>query len=666
MILKILLTLPVDKVFSYRIPTNLNNKDCEIGKIVEVNFRGSNRFGIIVEKSTISSLKKIKNINKVYKPVIIEKPVLNAINFFAEYTCNRVSDLSKILLSNFDPKKLKVKINSQISDFLKKLKLVEKKLKVLNDSQKSALHEIEEKGIEKFSVFVLNGVTGSGKTRVYLNIILKFLKKKKQCLVLVPEIFLTKQWIENFSNEFGFTPSIYHSSIKKSKRAEIWMGVATGKIKLVIGTRSALFLPFRDLSFVVIDEEHDNSYKQEERIIFNARDYGIVLAKYFHCPVMLVSATPSLETIHNCKIKKYIQIFLKKRIKNLPLPKLNIIDMKAKQIKKEGWISKKLQSEIRDTLEEKKQTLIFLNKRGYAPVIICKKCGKSKICPNCDTSLVFHKKYNTSSNDFMFCHWCDYKEVFQSFCKNCNVESFKTMGIGIQKISEEIQQLFPKAKVLLISSDTIERGMYLNKVIDLIISKKVDIVIGTQIISKGHNFPDVSTVGIINIDNQLKSFDIRSNEKTYQILTQVSGRAGRKYLSRGVFIQTFYPNNKLLNFCVKNSDREFYEMELENRRRNIQPPFCNLISIINQNKDLNLLRLQNRIISTRLKEFAELAVFGPSPSPIFRIKDKFRYRFLLKFSKDYRLKHDLKKMLLEIKKNKKINIKVDVDPLNFM
>ena len=666
MILNILLTLPVEKVFSYRIPTNLNNNDCSIGKIVGVNFRGSNRIGIIVGKGTISSLKKVKNINEVYKQVTIEKPLLNAIKFFSEYTCNRVSDFLKILLSNFDPKKVNVKINSQISDFLNGLGLVEKKLEVLNESQKNALYEIEQKGIEKFNVFVLNGVTGSGKTRVYLNIILKCLKKKKQCLVLVPEIFLTKQWIENFSIEFGFTPSIYHSSIKKTQKAEIWMGVATGKINLVIGTRSALFLPFCDLSFVVIDEEHDDSYKQEERIIFNARDYGIVLAKYFNCPVMLVSATPSLETIHNCKIKKYIQIFLKKRIKNLPLPKLNIIDMKVEPTKKDGWISKKLQSEIRNTLEENKQTLIFLNKRGYAPVIICKKCGKSKICPNCDYSLVFHKKYNKSSNDFMFCHWCDYKEVFQSYCENCNNESFKALGIGVQKICEEIQKLFPKAKILMISSDTIEKEMSMDKVINLIISKKVDIVIGTQIISKGHNFPDVSTIGIINIDNQLKSFDIRSNEKTYQILTQVSGRAGRKNFSRGVFIQTYYPNDKLLNFCIKNSNNKFYEMELANRRKNVQPPFCNLISIINQNKDLNLLQFQNKIISTRLKEFIELDVFGPSPSPIFKIKDKFRYRFLLKFSKNYRLKHELKKMLLKIKNNKKINIKVDVDPFNFI
>lgn len=666
MILKILVPLPVEKVFSYRIPTNLNNKDCGIGKIVGVNFRGSNRIGIIVGKSTTTSLKKIKNINEVYKQVVIKKPVLNAIKFFSEYTCNRVSDLLKILLSNFDPKKVNIKMKPQISDSLNKLELIEKKLEVLNESQSNALHEIEGKGMKKFNVFVLNGVTGSGKTRVYLNIILKFLKKKKQCLVLVPEIFLTKQWMENFSIEFGFTPSIYHSSIKKSKKAEIWMGVATGKINLVIGTRSALFLPFCDLSFVVIDEEHDDSYKQEERIIFNARDYGIVIAKYFNCPVMLVSATPSLETIHNCKIKKYIQIFLNKRIKNLPLPQLNVIDMKVEQTKKDEWISKKLQSEIRDTLREKKQTLIFLNKRGYAPVIICKNCGKSKICPNCDSSLVFHKKYNISSSDFMFCHWCDYKEVFQSFCKNCNTESFKTMGVGIQKISEEIQQLFPKAKILMISSDTIEKGMYMDKIINLIVKKKVDIVIGTQIISKGHNFPDVSTIGIINVDNQLKSFDIRSNEKTYQMLTQVSGRAGRKYFSRGVFIQTYYPNDKLLNLCIKKSHKKFYEMELATRRRNFQPPFCSLISIINQNKDLNLLQFQNRIISTRLKDFSELNVFGPSPSPIFRIKDKFRYRFLLKFTKDYRYKHELKKMLLEIKNDKKVNIKVDVDPLNFM
>ena len=666
MIVKILLGLPINKTFTYTISRELERINYKVGNLVEVNFRGSKKIGIILEKNKTSKIKKVKDVNKIFVSVLIKDSILSAIKLYSEYTCNRKSDLIKILLSNFNSKKLVYEDGYEQINLPDKFNLVEKKINILSCEQEYAIKKISKTGLNKFNVFVLDGVTGSGKTRVYLNILLKVLKKKCQCLILVPEIFLTKQWIQSFVKEFGFSPNIYHSSITKSEREKIWIGVVTGKINLVIGTRSALFLPFSNLSFMVIDEEHDISYKQETGTIFNSRDYGIVLAKYFNCPVVLASATPSIETIYNCRINKYIRVSLNKRIKNLPLPKLQIIDMRSQKKRPDRWISEKLEFEIRETLREKKQTLMFLNKRGYAPVIFCKICGQSKICPYCDYSLVLHKKYDNKTKDFLACHWCDYKEEFKNNCCDCNKESLVAAGPGIQKLFEETKDLFPKAKILMISSDTLDKKNDVDRVIDSIVSKKIDIIVGTQIISKGHNFPDISTVGIVNIDNQLKSFDIRSNEKIFQMLTQVSGRAGREYLSRGVYIQTFFPNDKLIQNCVKSSKENFYDEELTKREENMEPPFFNLISIVNQNKDLNLLRSQNKLIKDELRKFKELSVYGPAPSPIFKIRGKFRYRFLLKFRRSFKNKKELKRNLLLLKENKKLNLKVDVDPLNFV
>lgn len=667
MIVKVLLGLPINKVFIYRVNEKSNKIPFKIGNLVEVDFRGSKKIGVIVGTSNISSLKKIKNISKIFKSLIIKKQILSAIKFYSFYTCNRMSDLTKILLSNFNPKTLTYRIDNEKGTIVKGEDFFEKKLFKLNEQQKKSIQKIEKTGLNKFNVFVLDGVTGSGKTRVYLNLLSKISKSNFQCLILIPEIFLTKQWIQNFAQEFGFDPHIYHSSIKKTEKTNIWIGVATGKINLVVGTRSALFLPFIKLGLLVIDEEHDISYKQEEGVIFNSRDYGIVLAKNFNCPVILASATPSIETIFNCKVGKYKHISLKKRVKNLPLPKLNIIDMReGRKNKHSGWISKQLELEIKETLKEKKQTLLFLNKRGYAPVVICPLCGKSKICPKCDYSLVLHKNYKKYSNDYLTCHWCEYQELFDTFCNNCKKKSLISIGPGIQKIFEETKNLFPNARVLMVSSDTISKKNHMEKVINSIISREIDIIIGTQIISKGHNFPDISTVGIINIDNQLKSFDIRSNEKIFQMLTQVAGRAGREYLSRGVFIQTFYPKDNLIKLCVKKTKEDFYNFELIKRKKNNEPPFCSLISLINQNKNLNLLQSQNEVLKQKLKKFKNLSVYGPSPSPIFKIRNKFRYRFLLKFSKDNKEKNVIKEMLLNLKNNKSLDIKIDVDPLSFI
>ena len=498
-----------------------------------------------------------------------------------------------------------------------------------------------------------------------MDVLEDIINKNQQCIVLVPEIILTKQWIREFKSIFGFQPEIFHSSISKKRKEQIWLGVATCKIKLVIGTRSALFLPYQNLGLIVLDEEHDISYKQEDGIIINARDMAVLIAKKTNSLIILSSATPSLETLYNCTNKKYSRLSLTQRVNNYALPKIEIIDMK-KEKRKNFWISEKLEKEIKKTISENQQSLIFLNKRGYSPVMLCKKCGKSEVCPHCDFSLVFHKGIFNNNKNLLLCHHCNYQIEFKNECTSCKAkDSFITVGPGVEKIFEEVSSLFPQAKICLLSSDTLKKREEHNEILTSIYKNEVDIIIGTQIISKGHHFPNIKTVGIINIDNLLKSIDIRANEKAYQLLTQVSGRAGRAANNGKVFIQTFLPDNKIIKMASEKMDLNFYNWELCNRKRLNHPPFSNLISVIIREKNLKTLQEHSKLILSKLKKFEKINIYGPAPAPIFKLKNIFRYRLLILFESNFVRINQLKNELMSIKKNRFLNIKIDVDPQSF-
>ena len=655
MILEVLLpTLLKDKTFFYKIKPSSSSK-IDIGQLVHLTFRKKSQVGVVIKTHKKLNLTfKLLEINEVLEGLILKKEILKSIEFLSIYSCSPISIILKNFLSSFCFKTEKLE---------KSFETIKRPKILYSKDQKNVQKEIQNLGLSKFNVITLNGVTGSGKTRVYMNIVKKKLEKGFQCLVLVPEIILTKDWVKEIERDFGIVSHIYHSSEKKKKRLKIWKSVILGEKILVIGTRSALFLPFTNLGFIVVDEEHDPSYKQEDKLIFNSRDFAIVRAKHSNCPIILSSATPSLETIYNSRQGKFNEVNLNKRINNLSLPNIRIIDMRGKN----KIICDDLKKCIAGNLKEKLQTMIFINKRGYASFIICSYCGNVKFCPNCSSSMVIHN-FSKINESYLLCHQCNYKEDFSNKCENCKKSDYlKFNGTGIEKINEEIKKIFPEAKTCILSSDQFNKVGEYERVLDKILKNKVDIIIGTQLISKGHNFPKIKTVGILNIDFLLNDFDFRSNEKSYQQIIQVSGRAGRRNLQGEVIIQTLQPNHPTLNFCKKYRIKEFYEWEISSRKKKIHPPFSNFISIVSSSsqkkESLKLIKLID--INLR-KEFKNLMVYGPAPSILEKKNNQYRYKILIKMIKNFSFQNKVKSFLKNINPPNKTRVFIDVDPITFM
>ena len=656
MICEILLPLPINKTFYY--VGVRSNKDLFKGSLVEVEFKKKVIVGVVINFIKSTTLRKpLKKINKVLNPFFLNSEIMRSINFISQYSCNQSSMILKMFLSNFPIKASKMLLGQ---NKIKK-KINEKKLK-LNSNQEEVVRKIDALTFTKFKVILLEGVTGSGKTRVYLHKVRKVINQGYQCLILVPEIILTTQWVEDVKNDFDIEPTVYHSSIKKKEREEIWKKTNLNQERLIIGTRSALFLPFSKLGLIVIDEEHDSSYKQEEQLIINARDFSIVRAKNANCLVILSSATPSLESSHNSILKKYEHFKLHKRVNNVQLPNFKIIDMK----KENSIISNELTNSIKKNIDSNHQTLIFINKRGYSSFIICKKCGFSKVCEKCNTSLALHN--HSKNKGYLLCHHCNYREVFKNSCQSCNQENtFIFPGLGIEKIAEEIAFKFPFAKKCILSSDIINSSYKFQKVVSDIVSNKVNIIIGTQLISKGHNFPSLKTVGIINIDNLINGFDFRSYEKTFQQIVQVGGRAGRKNLQGEVLIQTLQPKHPVIKICTEKNNNYFVNWELISRKENNQPPYSNYTSLIfSSNKEKLVIDFSNRIYNQIKKNLKNIEIFGPAPAILYKKNSFFRYKILVKMNKNSILQKRVKNFLINIKCPSNLKLYIDVDPINFV
>ena len=656
MIYEILLPLPINKTFYYVGATS--HKNLFKGSLVEVEFKKKVIVGVVINFIKSTSLKKpLKEINKVLNPFFFNSEIMESINFISQYSCNQSSLILKMFLSNFSINESKTLLGQNKV----RTKIKEKELK-LNSNQEEVVHKIDAITFKKFKVILLEGVTGSGKTRVYLHKVREVINKGFQCLILVPEIILTTQWVEDIKNDFDINPTVYHSSIKKKEREEIWKKINLNQEKLIIGTRSALFLPFIKLGLIVIDEEHDSSYKQEEQLIINARDFSIVRAKNANCLVILSSATPSLESSHNTKLKKYEHFKLHKRVNNVQLPNFKIIDMK----KENCIISDELTNSIKKNIDSNHQTLIFINKRGYSSFIICKKCGFSKVCEKCNTSLALHN--HSKNKSYLLCHHCNYREDFKNFCQSCGQKStFIFPGLGIEKIAEVVAYKFPSAKKCILSSDTIKSSSKFQKVVSDIVSNKVNIIIGTQLISKGHNFPSLKTVGIINIDNLMNGFDFRSYEKTFQQIVQVGGRAGRKNLQGEVFIQTLQPDHPVIKLCTERNNNYFVDWELISRKENNQPPFSSYTSLIfSSKKEKLVIDFSKKIYDQINEKFKNIEIFGPAPAILYKKNSLFRYKILIKMNKNFILQKRVKDFFINIKCPSNMKLYIDVDPINFV
>lgn len=536
----------------------------------------------------------------------------------------------------------------------------------LTDEQVAAINDIRDMIDKKTDFFtaLLFGVTGSGKTEVYLRAIDEMLKRDKDSIVLVPEISLTPQTIERFRARFGNQISVLHSSLSDGERFDEWMKIYEGRVKIVVGARSALFAPFKKLGLIIVDEEHENSYKQDESPRYHARDVAVMRAYKEGAVTILGSATPSLESFYNAKRGKYHLLRLTKRIDDRLMPSVTVIDMRAEKAGKGNTIfSRDLISAIYDRLNKKEQTIIFLNRRGFATHLVCYACGYTATCKNCSIDYTYHR-----SKDYLACHICGDIIEAPRHCPQCNARDIKYSGVGTEKIEDIASKLFPFAKISRMDSDTMtNRKSYENILLDFK-KGKIDILIGTQMLAKGLDFPNVTLVGIVNADLSLHMPDFRAAERTFQLLTQVAGRAGRGVVPGEVFIQTYTPFHEAIKYAVNHDYEAFYNYETPIREELSYPPKSHLALIRFSGED------ENRV-SGIAEEFIEklsvirnehLILSPISPSPIPKIKNKFRYSVMLRGNMTFKQKVFLKSLVFGKFKNRKVNISVDIDALNLM
>jgi primosomal protein N' (replication factor Y) len=514
-----------------------------------------------------------------------------------------------------------------------------------------------------FQPSLLEGVTGSGKTEVYFEVIAEALHTTDhQILVLLPEIALTSQWLKRFSDRFGAEPIEWHSDLSMAQRRRAWRAIAEGQARIVVGARSALFLPFQGLSLIVIDEEHDTSFKQEEGVLYNARDMAVVRASLEDAPIILASATPSLETVDNVARGKYARYFLPHRHGAADLPEIEAIDMRVDGPPAGRWISPILEDALRAALDRDEQGLLFLNRRGYAPLTLCRACGERIDCPNCSAWLVEHR-YRQE----LQCHHCGHAIPSPEKCPSCGVKGkLVPSGPGVERLEEEIKTLFPEARLLVMTSDTVTSPKMARQFVAKIESLEVDIIIGTQIVTKGYHFPRLTCVGVVDADLGLRGGDLRAGERTFQQLEQVAGRAGRGDRPGHVYMQTFMPEHPVAQALLSGNREEFVAREMAARRKYEMPPFGRLAALIISGPKHERVRQTCNKLRQSIQSVGGFQVLGPVPAPLARLKGQFRYRFLIRSKKTALMQDYLRRWLIRCGPIKGARVKVDIDPQSFV
>jgi primosomal protein N' (replication factor Y) len=514
-----------------------------------------------------------------------------------------------------------------------------------------------------YSVTLLDGVTGSGKTEVYFEAVAAALEAGRQVLILVPEIALTGSFLDRFTLRFGARPAEWHSDVVPRLRERVWRGVADGSVSVVVGARSALFLPFTDLGLVVVDEEHDLAYKQEDRVFYNARDMAVVRGHLAGFPVVLSSATPSIESRVNADAGRYRRIVLADRYAGATLPEIAAIDLRADEPERGRFIAPPLVAAIAETIAARQQALLFLNRRGYAPLTLCRACGHRFQCPNCSTWLVEHRFRGQ-----LVCHHCGHSEKRPDACPNCGtLDSLVAVGPGVERLAEEVAARFPDARTIVMSSDIVGGVKRLRLELSSIAKGEVDIVIGTQLVAKGHNFPLLSLVGVVDGDLGLAFGDMRAAERTFQLLSQVTGRAGRSGGASRALVQTFAPNNPVIAAIVSGDREAFYAKEIEARRAAQLPPFGRLAGILVSGDD----RASAHGYATALRRAAPgndaISVLGPAEAPLAVVRGRHRFRLLLQAPRSADMQGYIRAWLNAAPPQRGgVRVQVDIDPQSFL
>lgn len=664
LVLKVALGYPLP-LFDYLPPSNIKLTDIEIGMRVCVPFGKKQTMGIVVDKGlsdfAVEQLKHVSNLPDNF-PLFSHEMIAWLKHAAAYYHCALgevlFTGLPVLLKKNLSlhallaPKKRKTaKIDllppPDISNPIPEQNLV------LTDEQHLAIQEITSH-LSQFTCYLLKGITGSGKTEVYLQAIERCLPK--QVLILIPEIALAPQTCQRVIDRFGEKATIYHSQLTPSQKLTAWDDAFSGKKQIVVGTRSALFLPFQNLGMIIVDEEHDQSFKQQEGFLFSARDMAIWRSKLAKIPIVLGSATPSLESLYNCQLKRFTPLILSKRPNSALLPTVQIIDTKVEPLTR--GLSERLITAITQTLGANQQILLFINRRGFAPTVMCVQCFWQAKCPQCEGRLTYHLQYNRLS-----CHTCEVRQPLPLKCPSCQGPQIKPIGLGTERIETELETLFPYANIARIDSDTITTPKKLKSALAKINSGESQILIGTQLLAKGHHFPNVTLVGIIHIDSGLYSADFRATERTAQLITQVSGRAGRANQPGIVYLQTALPQHPLLQAILSGGYEAFAKYILAERQETHLPPFSHLAIIRAKGKSKDKVISTLGMLKSHLAYQPEIKLFGPITPNVERHKDLYQAQLWVLADKRSQLQLALMQ-LSDYKSDYSVKWAIDVDPLS--
>ena len=530
---------------------------------------------------------------------------------------------------------------------------------ILTEEQELAVNRISE-NLEQEKTYLIHGVTGSGKTEIYFNLIDKVLSNNKTALVLVPEITLTTQIVNRFYERFGSSVAIFHSALSEGEKYDEYLKILRGEVSIVVGARSAIFVPLKNLGIIIIDEEHSENYHQENNPRYSTLDMALFRSKYNKIPLILGSATPTLESMARAKKNVYELITLRNRVGKAKLPDVSIVDMEPEMKKRNMIFSDLLLNKINERLNKKEQVILLLNRRGFSTTITCGSCGYTYTCPHCDISLTYHK---TSNN--LRCHYCGYTVLKADKCPECKEEALNYYGLGTEKLEKEILNKFPQARVIRMDTDTTQNKGSHERIIRDFKNNEYDILLGTQMISKGLDFPRVTLVGVINADSSLNIPDFRSSERTFSLLSQVAGRAGRSELKGEVIIQTFNPDNFTLE-CVKEQDYDkFYDYEMNIRKTLKYPPYYYLASIKIVSKDYELASRESRKVYNYLKNNIDKTsiILGPTTAQMFKLNNIYRFQLVIKYRFDEKLHDTLKDLDKMYLNNNKANIEIDINPI---
>ena len=707
----------VDRIFDYKVPQE-KEKFIKIGLRVEVPFGHQKLEGFVLEIKENSNLDSLKEIIRVIdEDIVLNDELINLGRFMKEKTLAPLISCYQVML----PKALKaknnvvinkkyetlyklnknivdVKLNSgqqEIVDMFKTREMVSRK--EILDISSSSLNTLVKKNIlvkclvEKYrtdyldksdrvkeltleqqkvvdsvnlfsnDVYLLHGVTGSGKTEVYIKLIEKVLNLGKTAIMLVPEISLTPQMVSRFEQVFGNKIAALHSALSDGEKYDEWRRIVRGEVSIVIGARSAVFAPLTNIGIIIIDEEHSDSYKQDNNPRYNAKDIAIERARNYNCPVLMGSATPSLDTYARAIKKVYKLLNLPNRVNGKDLPHIDIVDMNEEMKYSKGHFSKRLLDEIKKTVKNKEQVILLLNRRGYSSFVSCKNCSYTMKCPNCDISLTYHK-----SSNMLRCHYCGYGTNLLHTCPSCGENSISTLGVGTEKIEEELNSLIEDAKILRMDVDTTsKKGMH-KKMITAFKNHEYDILLGTQIVAKGLDFPLVTLVGVINADTSLNIPDFRSSENTFDLLCQTSGRSGRSKNQGKVIIQTFNKNHYAIKYSKEHDYIGFFKKEMDIRRKLKYPPYYFLCYLKISGKDDNyILNEANKIKRSLERNLSSTIILGPSPATVFKINNIYRYGIIMKYKNSKDLYDVLTKIMNHYQSNNKVVIDIDFNPIHF-